>query len=180
MLNRDHYLGPVLPSRQGPLPQPQPPQAVPLKPVIYGLAIFLVLIVAGWHLKAQAPELSIVLLSHSTPSVGALSLQGNVAKIIEYKSELAAHALQKWPLPMSKRATVRWNLEAAAPVRLLLFQSPNDATKYIAHQPYTTYNCSELHTQRSDSICTVEPQAMLAIENPTDASVSVALSVATP
>ena len=167
-------------TRTAPSPQSQPPTAVSFKPLIYGLAVFLVIFVAGWHLKARAPQPSIVLLPQANPSIKAPSLQANVAKIIEVKSELPAGSLQKWPLPMSKRATIRWHLEAAAPVRLLVFQTANDAAKYLAHQPYSTYNCSELQIQRSDSICTVEPQAMFALENPTDASVKITLSVTSP
>ena len=81
---------------------------------------------------------------------------------------------------MLKRTTIRWHLEAAAPVRLLVFQTPSDAAKYLAHQPYTTYNCSEQKVKLSDSICLVEPQAVLVLENPTDADVKIALSVTSP
>jgi hypothetical protein len=175
MLNERHYGPPDVVWRPTRLPQSQPTTAVSLKPVAYGLAFFLVIFAAGWYLKAQAPKLSIVLLPQANSSVRA-----NVPKIIEYKSELAAHALQKWPLPMSKRGTITWHLEAAAPVRLLVFPTPNDAAKYLAHQPYITYNCSEQHTQLSDSMCTVDPHAMLALENPTDADVKVALFVTSP
>ncbi len=175
MLNERHYGPPAVVWRPTRLSQSQPPTAVSLKPVIYGLAVFLVILAAGSYLKAQAPKLSIVLLPQANSSVRV-----NVPKIIEYKSELPAHSLQKWPLPMSKRATITWHLEAAAPVRLLVFQTPNDAAKYLAHQPYTTYNCSEQHIRLSDSMCTVDPQAMLALENPTDADVKIALSVTSP
>jgi hypothetical protein len=180
MLNQRRQIEPEWPARQAPTPQPEPPKVVSLKPVIYGLAVFLVLFVGGWHLKARAPQPSIVLLPQANPSIQAPSPLVNVPKIIEVKSELPAHSLRKWPLPMSKRATIRWHLEAAAPVRLLVFQTPNDAAKYLAHQPYSTYNCSEPKIQLSDSMCTVEPQAMLALENPTDASVKIALSVTSP
>jgi len=175
MLNEHHYGQPEVTWRPTRLPQSLPPTAVSLKPVIYGLAVFLVLFAAGSHLKAQAPQLRIVLLPQANSSV-----RMNVPKIIEYKSELPAHSLHKWPLPISKRATITWHLEAAAPVRLLVFQTRNDAAKYLAHQPYTTYNCSEQHIQLSDSMCLIGPQAMLALENPTDANVKIALSVTSP
>jgi hypothetical protein len=180
MLNARRFIEPEWPARQAPSPPSQPPKAVSLKPVIYGLAVVLGIFVAGWHLKAQAPKPSIVLLPQANPSIQAPSVLVNVPKIIEYKSELPAHSLQKWPLPMSKRATIRWHLEAAAPVHLLVFQTPNDAAKHLAHQPYTTYNCSEQNVQLSDSTCTIDPQAMFALENPTDASVKIALSVTSP
>jgi hypothetical protein len=180
MLNERHYGPPEVVWRPTRLPQSQPPQAISWKPLIYGLAVFLVILATGWYLKAQAPKLSIVLLPQANPSIQASSLRANVPKIIEYKSELPAHSLQKWPLPMSKRTTITWHLQAAAPVRLLVFQTPNDAAKYLAHQPYTTYNCSEQRIQVSDSMCTVEPQAMLALENPTDANVKISLAVTSP
>ena len=175
MLNERHYGQPEVTWRPTRLSHSLPPTAVSLKPVIYGLAVFLVIFAAGWYLKAQAPKLRIVLLPQANSSVRV-----NVPKIIEYKSELPAHALQKWPLPMSKRATITWHLEAAAPVRLLVFQTSNDAAKYLAHQPYITYNCSEQHIQLSHSMCMIDPQAILALENPTDADVKVSLAVTSP
>ena len=180
MLNERHFGPPEVLWRPTRLPQSQPPQAISWKPRISGLAVVLVILAAGWYLKAQAPELVIVLVPQSNPSAKASSLQVNVPKIIEYKSELPAHSVQKWPLPMSTRGTITWHLEAAAPVRLLVFQTPNDVAKYLAHQPYSTYNCSEQKVQLSDSMCMVHPQAMLALENPTDAGVKVALSVTSP
>jgi hypothetical protein len=81
---------------------------------------------------------------------------------------------------MSKRGTITWHLEAAVPVHLLVFQTPNDAAKYPAHQSYRTYNCSEQNIRLSDSMCIVEPQAMFAVENPSDADVKIALSVTSP
>ena len=73
-----------------------------------------------------------------------------------------------------------FRVEAAAPIRLLVFPTSSDAANYLAHQPYSTYTCSEQHTQLSDSTCRIEPQAMLALENPTDAGVRFALSVTSP
>jgi hypothetical protein len=78
---------------------------------------------------------------------------------------------------MMQRTTIRWHLEAASPVHLLLFPTQRDHANYLAHQTYNTYTCSAQNVSLSEGSCTIEPQSVFALDNPTVASVRIALSV---
>jgi hypothetical protein len=160
---------------------PEPSTPTPsssLKPLFFVVAFLLLALGTFWQFRPQAPQPNMSLQARTIPSMPTPIPQRIAAKIIEDKSEMPAHSLRSWTFPMmTQRTTIRWHLEAASPVHLLLFPTQRDHSNYLAHQPYNTYTCSAQNVSLSEGSCTIEPQSVFALDNRADASVRIALSV---
>jgi hypothetical protein len=175
--------------RKPPEPSPSTPSSEPptqtssssLKPLLFVVAFLLLALGSFWHFRPQIPQPSVPPQTRAIPSMPSPIPQKITTKIIEDKSEVPAHSLRSWTFPMmAKRTTIRWHLEAASPVNLLLFPTQRDHSNYLAHQSYNTYTCSAQNVSLSEGSCTIEPQSIFALDNRADTSVRISLSVASP
>jgi hypothetical protein len=149
-----------------------------LKPLLFVVALLLLVLGAFWQFRPQAPQPNISPQARAIPRMPSPIPQKIATKIVEDKSEVPAHSLRSWTFPMiTQRTTIRWHLEAASPVHLLLFPTQRDHSNYLAHQTYNTYTCSAQNVSLSEGSCTIEPQSVFALDNRADASVLIALSV---
>jgi hypothetical protein len=158
-------------------PPPKRPQSFSRKRLLFGLTLFVLILLVFWHFTVRTLKPIVLFPPHANPNLGVSS----PSKSIDANFELFAHTSQSWFFPMWQRTMIiQWHLEATSPVNLLLFHSFTDESNYrhqqLTKQPYNTYNCSTQMVSRSDGSCAIEGGAVLLLENLADTSTRIILT----